>query len=106
MSKTVKLTEITHQWEGIAIVRENGILTEKPLGVMCSTLKLKETGAKELFKDVLPPSLVALEVKKNADVTITYEMDSEEFKKIARVAEPIEQAPVEEEPQPNQEPQA
>jgi hypothetical protein len=91
MSKKVKLTEVTHQWEGIAIVREEGLLKEIPLGVEGTTLKLKETGAKELFKNRLPENLVALEVKKNADVTIEYEMESEEFKKLAKVVEPIEE---------------
>jgi len=95
MSKKVTLTEVMHQWEGKAIVRENGELKEVNLGVAQSEKKLKETGAKELFK--APENTIAIEVVKNADVITTYEMDSAEFKKVAKIVkQPDEEVPTDE----------
>jgi hypothetical protein len=85
MSKIVRVTEVTHQWEGKAIVRVEGQLKEIPLGVAQSDKKLKETGAKELF--TAPEGTIAMEVTKNADIITTYEMPINEFKKYAIVVE-------------------
>jgi hypothetical protein len=94
--KTIKYTEVTHQWEGTAIVRTEGQLTEVNLGVVGSDKKLKETGAKELFTN-LPEGTITVEVKKLTDVIITYEADASEFKKIAKVVEtPTEENPTSE----------
>jgi major membrane immunogen (membrane-anchored lipoprotein) len=94
MSKKVTLTEVQHQWQGKAIVRENGELKEVDLGVKQSDKKLKETGAKELFT-VLPKGTITVEVVKNVDVRTVYEMSAEEFKKVAKLAD----VPTEEKPQ-------
>lgn len=88
MAKMVKYVEKTHQWVGVGIVRENGSLTEVDLGVITTDKKLKETGAKQLFKEKeLPLGLVAIEVKKLDDVKITYELDVESFKELAKVVD-------------------
>lgn len=85
--KKVKFIEVTHQWEGLAIVRTAaGIIEEKSLGVASSDKKLKEPGAKELFTNI-PEGTITVEVKKLTDVVIVYEADSEEFKKIASAVE-------------------
>lgn len=97
MGKKVKFTEVTHQWEGTAIVRKDGKLEEVSLGVVGSDKKLKETGAKELFTN-LPEGTITVEVKKLTDVVLTYEADAEEFKKIAKVVETAEESPVPETP--------
>lgn len=90
MSK-VKYTEITHQWEGLAIVRTEEGLKEISVGVVESQKRLTDVGAKELFKG-LPSGLIALEVKKLVDVKATYEMESEEFKKVAKLLDtPVEE---------------
>lgn len=89
--KKIKFTEVTHQWEGTAIVRTvEGTLQEINLGVAQSDKKLKEVGAKELFKN-LPEGTITTEVKKLTDVTVTYVLDSEEFKKIAKIEEITEE---------------
>lgn len=82
--KKVKFTEVTHQWEGTAIVRAEGSIKEVNLGVAGTDKKLKEVGAKELFKN-LPEGTITVEVKRLSDVTITYELDSEVFKTHATV---------------------
>jgi hypothetical protein len=83
--KKVSFTEVMHQWGGKAIVRENGELKEVDLGVAQSSLKLKESGAKNLFN--APEGTIAIEVTKLTDVTTTYEMSAEDFKMVARVPE-------------------
>lgn len=89
--KQVKLVEKLHQWEGTAIVRGENGLEEINLGVVQDERKLKETGAKELF-DNIPSGAIAVEVKKLDDITFTYEMDSEEFKKVAKLSDtPVEE---------------
>jgi major membrane immunogen (membrane-anchored lipoprotein) len=90
--RTIKYTESTHQWQGTAIVREEGQLKEDDLGIMTSDKKLKEVGAKELFTK-LPDGTITVEVKKLTDISITYEADSEEFKKISKVVETAEEQP-------------
>lgn len=93
MSK-VKYTEITHQWEGTAIVRTEEGLKEIPLGVVESQKRLTDVGAKELFivDEETSKGLIAVEVKKLVDVKATYEMESEEFKKVAKLSDtPSEQ---------------
>jgi len=98
MSKIVKFTEVQHQWLGTAIVRnpETKVLEEVSLGVVQSDKKLKEVGAIELFTE-LPIGTVAVEVTKLVDVITTYEMDSEEFKKVAKLSDtPTETVPHEE----------
>lgn len=82
--KKIKFTEVTHQWKGTAIVRKDGQLNEVDLGVVGSEKKLKEVGAKDLFKN-LPEGTITVEVKKLSDVEITYEADVEKFKSIAKV---------------------
>ncbi|MDF2606598.1 MAG: hypothetical protein K0S34_793 [Bacillales bacterium] len=97
MAKKVKFTEVTHQWEGRAIIREEGQLKDVNLGVAQSDKKLKETGAKELFKE-LPKGTITVEVVKLSDVIITYVADVEEFKKVAVVEDiPTEVYPSDEE---------
>ena len=91
MAKTVKYSEVLHQWAGIAIVREDGTLKEVSLGVVHTDKKLKETGVKELFTE-LPKGTIAVEVVKNVDVVTVYEMDVEEFTKIAKVVKVDESA--------------
>lgn len=84
--KTIRFTEVTHQWKGTAIVRNNeGKIQEIDLGIAQSDKKLKETGAKELFK--VPENTIAIEVEKLTDISITYELNSEDFKQIAKVVE-------------------
>jgi hypothetical protein len=90
MGKKIKFIEVTHQWEGTAIVRKDNVLHEVPLGVVGSDKKLKETGAKELFSN-LPEGTITVGAKKLDDVVITYVADSEEFKKIATVEEITEE---------------
>lgn len=91
MSKMISFTEVTHQWEGTAIARDaEGKLQEIALGVVGSDKKLKEVGAKELFK-TLPVGTITVEVKKLDDVSITYEADAEVFKSIAKVVETAEE---------------
>jgi len=85
--KKIKFTETTHQWSAMAIVRNTeGVIEEVAIGVAQSDKKLKETGAKELFKK-LPEGTITVEVKKLDDVVVTYSADVEEFKKIATVEE-------------------
>jgi len=104
MSKIVKFNEVMHQWEGTAIVRTSEGLKEKDLGIMQSDKKLKEVGAKELFEGIYEAensndTVIAIEVKKICDILSTYEMDSEEFKKVAKLADtPSETASEEEQP--------
>jgi hypothetical protein len=93
--KLIKVTEVTHQWKGTAITRNSeGQLNEVKLGVIGSDKKLKETGAKELFRN-LPTGTITLEVEKLADISITYEVSVEEFKKIAKVVKTPTETPVE-----------
>lgn len=104
--KMIKFTEVTHQWQGTAIMRNaEGKLAEIPLGVASSDKKLKEVGAKELFTDI-PKGTITVEVKRLCDVVISYEVDSEEFKKIATVIETPTEIPTPETPEtPTAEPQ-
>jgi hypothetical protein len=92
MGKKVKFTEVTHQWEGTAIVRDSSGLREVNLGVIGSDKKLKEVGAKELFTK-LPEGTITVEVKKLDDVSITYVCEVEDFKKIAKVEVITEETP-------------
>lgn len=89
MAKKVKLIEKTHQWLGKGIVRgEDATIKEIELGVQTTDKKLKETGAKELFKNARIPSgstLIAVEVEKLDDVSVVYEMDANDFKEMAKV---------------------
>lgn len=92
MSKTIKVKETVKQWEGIAIVREDGQLKEIPLGVVTTDKKLKETGVKELFKEqnLIPQTTLTIEVKKLDDVVTVYEVELEKLKEIAKVVEVVE----------------
>ena len=90
MGKKIKHVVTTHQWEGKAIVEENGELKYKNLGVIESEKRLTEVGAKELFKDSTDANTKAIEVKKLDDVKIAYEMSLDEFLKYAKVADTAE----------------
>jgi hypothetical protein len=96
--KTVKFKEVVKQWEGIAIVREDGQLKEIPLGVVHTDKKLKETGVKDLFKslNLVPQNAITIEVKKNEDVVTVYEVELDKLKEISKVVEVGAYEPTEE----------
>ena len=87
MTKKVRYNETVKQWSAVAIVREEGQLKEVSIGVVQTEKKLKETGVKELFKNLglIPANTITIEVEKNADVVTAYEVDVEKFKEIAQV---------------------
>jgi hypothetical protein len=88
--KKVRITETVHVWEGKAIIRNaEGKLDEVLLGTVQTDKKYKEVGAKELFTK-LPEGTITVEVTKLTDVSISYEAELEEFKKIAKVVETAE----------------
>jgi hypothetical protein len=97
--KEIRVTEVKHQWQGSAIVKDAEGLKELDLGVVESCKKLKEKGAKELFTK-LPDGTIAVQVKRLSDVTFEYVADAEEFKKIAKLVDtPKEEVSVEANPQ-------
>lgn len=95
--KEVKFVERVHQWEGKAIVRAEGELKEVNLGVITTDKKLKETGVKELFEAAadFPHGVIAVEVVKLDDISTTYVMSSDDFKKYGKATTIEETTPAE-----------
>ena len=91
MEKKIKYVVVTHQWEGKAIVEENGELKYKNLGVVGSEKRLTEVGAKKLFENSITDNTKTIEVNKLDDVKVTYEMSLNDFLKNAVVVDTEEE---------------